>query len=375
MTRPVMHASSNVLGRGIRTVFLTCLVACLMAPMRAQEAVQPTPIATPVTESKESVDMPRLTYRAPRSEDRYRLGAGDTVVITVFRYPELSRSVRIDGAGTIRLPLIHSDIQASCLTTDELAAEVAKRYLDYLRDPQVDASIKDYSSEPVAVVGSVNKPGSFELQRRVRLREILAFAGGPSPTAGKIVQILHDDTVEASCQPPEPRVATQDSKSVTTAAAVPATPPATADSSTGGITSLDLVALMRGGATDPYVRPGDVVNVPEADSAFVVGDVYRPSVVPLNKQITVSRAIALAGGLTPNAKSSKIRIVRYINGKGGNTEIVINLKDIYANKSEDLALQAGDIVQVPDSTTKTLIRALVWLGAWWGVYNAYNIIQ
>jgi polysaccharide biosynthesis/export protein len=371
MTRQMINGRSSFSGRCIRTALLTGVVALAMAPMKAQEALPSTPI--PSVTPSESADTPQLTYRVPRDQERYRLGPGDTVVITVFRYPELSRAVRIDGAGTIRLPLIHSDIQASCLTTEELAAELAKRYLEYLKDPQVDVSIRDYSSEPVGVIGSVNKPGSFSLQRRVRLHEILAFAGGPSPTAGKIVQILHDDAVVPACQAVDQMIATGDAR----AEATPGTAPAKVDSSAGaGITSLDLLALMQGkGGADPYVRPGDIVNVPEAASAFVVGDVYRPTIVPLNKQITVSRAIALAGGPTPNAKSSKVRIVRYLNDRGGNTEIVVNLKDIYTNKREDLLLQAGDIVQVPDSSTKTIIKSLMWLGAWWGVYNAYNIIQ
>lgn len=138
---------------------------------------------------------------------------------------------------------------------------------------------------------------------------------------------------------------------------------------------MDLVELMSGGATDPFIRPGDIINIPEASSAFVIGDVNRPTVVPLDKQIMLSRAIALAGGPTSNAKTSKIRIVRYIDGKGGNSQIMVNLKDIYANKREDIALRPGDIVDVPGSTTKSIMKSIMWLGAWWGVYNAYNIIQ
>ena len=381
---------------------------------RAMDAVSNTP--------KDSI--PQLTYRVPRGSERYLLGPGDTVLITVFRYPELSRAVRIEGDGTIRVPLIHADIHASCLTTDQLAEEVAKHYSEYLKDPQVDVSIRDYSSEPVAVVGAVNKPGSFALQRRVRLREILAFAGGPSPAAGRLVQIMHDEPDASGCSiaptsankedVPNPAAPTTFSAAANSDGTVPkdtanagtASGPSTATStskddspssgakaeatnSTGpvaasstpakaspapGITYVDLVELMQGGGTDPYIRPGDIINVPEASSAFVVGDVNHPTVVPLNKQIMLSRAIALAGGPTANA-SSKVRIVRYIDTKGGNTEIVVNLKDIYSNKREDVALRAGDIVQVPGSTAKSLTKAIMWLGAWWSVYNAYNIIQ
>jgi len=424
MNRPKTNRSSYGTKLASVLYFLTsCAIAMAAQEPPAPDLIQPISPGAAVDVSAKAVDavsntpkdsIPQLTYRVPRGSERYLLGPGDTVLITVFRYPELSRTVRIDGDGTIRVPLIHADIHASCLTTDQLGEEVAKHYSEYLKDPQVDVSIRDYSSEPVAVVGAVNKPGSFALQRRVRLREILAFAGGPSPAAGRLVQIMHDEADASGCSiapttankedVPNPAAPTFSSVpagdgpiSKDTANPVAASGPGTASSganaeptnSTGpvaqsstpakpapapGITYVDLVELMQGGGTDPYIRPGDIINVPEASSAFVVGDVNHPTVVPLNKQIMLSRAIALAGGPTANA-SSKVRIVRYIDTKGGNTEIVVNLKDIYSNKREDVALRAGDIVQVPGSTAKSLTKAIMWLGAWWSVYNAYNIIQ
>lgn len=418
-----------------------------VSPIQPISTVTPldsvTKAAGDLASNQTKQSLPQLTYRIPKEQERYLLGPGDTVLITVFRYPELSRAVRIEGDGTIRLPLIRSDIQAACLTVEQLAGEVAKRYLDYLKDPQVDVSIRDYSSEPVAVVGAVNKPGSFALQRRVRLREMLAFAGGPSPMAGRLVQIMHDEPGGSACQTPasaggketsqseapalsmtatstnadpstsgngpsgdptnsgsnsvtfqkETMSATavlensgtqiRDKGSLQTSAAKPPEPstlPAgasgTTESTTApGITYVDLVELMQGGGTDPFIRPGDIINIPEASSAFVIGDVNRPTVVPLNKQIMLSRAIALAGGTTPNARNSRVRIVRYIDGKGGNTQIIVNLKDIYTNKKEDVALRAGDIVQVPGSTAKSMMKSILWLGSWWSVYNAYNIIH
>ncbi len=433
MTRPTTFSPSPYRTRRKRAAFLVCLTFGALVSVKAQEPTTPRPIepipsVTAIDPTKAAEDAaagtaqnsaPQLTYRIPRGEERYLLGPGDTVLVTVFRYPELSRAVRVEGDGTIRLPLIRSDIPASCLTAEQLSAEVAKRYLDYLKDPQVDISIRDYSSEPVAVVGAVNKPGSFSLQRRVRLREILAFAGGPSPAAGRLVQIMHDDSGNPACQstasiasepsqsaaPAKPEAASDPSSSAgpptatkgdgktpgasvknaadagtsgaaTTTASAPVPIPTTATNAlpAAGVTYVDLVDLMQGGGTDPYIRPGDIINIPEASSAFVVGDVNHPTVVPLNKQIMLSRAIALAGGPTANA-SSKVRIVRYIDTKGGNTEIVVNLKDIYSNKTEDVALRAGDIVQVPGSTAKSLTKAILWMGAWWSVYNAYNIIQ
>ncbi|MBD0327325.1 MAG: polysaccharide biosynthesis/export family protein, partial [Pyrinomonadaceae bacterium] len=108
-------------------------------------------------------------------DDRYRIGPGDVLDVRVFNKPILSReNVRVNGNGMIRMPLIDDDILAACRTEGELANEIASRYLKYQRNPQVDVFVKEYQSQPVAVIGAVNQPSQFKLQRRVRLLELLA---------------------------------------------------------------------------------------------------------------------------------------------------------------------------------------------------------
>src|SRR5258708_24669810 len=93
------------------------------------------------------------------------------------------------------MPLIQDEIQAACHTEAELAREIATRYLEYLRNPQVDVFIRDYQSEPVAVLGAVRTPSRFQLQRRVRLLEMLSHVGGPTENAGQSIQIVHTAAV------------------------------------------------------------------------------------------------------------------------------------------------------------------------------------
>src|SRR5258708_37823012 len=91
----------------------------------------------------------------------------------------------------IRMPMLDGDIQAACLTEGELAVKIAKLYLKYKREPRVDVFVKDFQSQPVAVIGAVRGPAQFKLQRPVRLSELLTFAGGPSDAAGETVQVVH----------------------------------------------------------------------------------------------------------------------------------------------------------------------------------------
>jgi polysaccharide biosynthesis/export protein len=190
----------------------------------------------------------------------------------------------------------------------------------------------------VAVMGAVNSPGRFQLQRAVRLLELLSFAGGPAERAGQNIQIIHA-AAQVDCEAPA-------SENVPEAAA--------------GVVSYSLHDTLGGDdKANPYIRPGDIVSLPQADEVFVVGNVNKPTSILLKEPVTVSRAIAMAGGRMPDSKSDQIRIIRQVPGGQTKTEILVDLKAIERRKSEDVALQAGDIVDVPTSSGKRFLRGIV----------------
>src|SRR5215831_2597323 len=126
------------------------------------------------------------------SDVRYRIGPGDVLSINVRKSPELSvDAVRVDQRGMIRIPMIEGDVSAACRTESDLADQITKLYMEYKRNPNVSVYVRDFQSRPVAVIGAINGAGQFRLQRRVRLAELLTFAGGPSSRAGRIVNIIH----------------------------------------------------------------------------------------------------------------------------------------------------------------------------------------
>lgn len=274
----------------------------------------------------------------PSADNRYRIGPGDVLEVRVSRAPELSRDgVRVDQRGMIRMPMWDDDVPAACLTEGELSASIAKIYLKYKTNPHVDVFVKEFQSQPVAVTGAVKSASNFKLQRQVRLLELLSFAGGPSDTAGQTVQVVHAGGPNLCAKGDE-----------------------TAASEMGGLVSYKLEDTMRGlDGANPYVRPGDIVRVLEADQVYVVGNVLRPSIIPLKEPITVSQAIAYAGGTAPSTKKDKVRIIRQTTGSTTKQEIFVNLGAIEKRKAEDVALLANDIVDVPISGTKSLLRSLV----------------
>jgi polysaccharide export outer membrane protein len=108
---------------------------------------------------------------------------------------------------------------------------------------------------------------------------------------------------------------------------------------------------------NPFVRPGDVVSVLEADQVFVVGNVYRPSSIPIKEPLTVSRAVAMSGGVLPYTKKDRVRIIRQSSGNA--REMVVDLGAIEKKQAEDVVLLPNDIVDVPVSGSRKFLGSLV----------------
>jgi len=268
-------------------------------------------------------------------DDRYRIGPGDVLDIRIYNRPNLSRDgVRVEGNGMFRMPLIETEIQAACRTEGELAKEISIRYARFYKNLQVDVFIKEYHSKQVAIIGAVNEQSRFELQRRVRLLELLTYARGPSAKAGQTINIVHS-TAPSLCR-------------------------AGSDDEIAAFSSYKLSDTMVGDPkANPYVEAGDIVTLPEADQIYVVGNVYTPVTIPLKEPLTLSRAIAMAGGAKMDTKKDKIRIVRQEPGSLSKTEIIVDLSAIEKKRADDLALLPNDIIDVPLSSGKSLLRGLV----------------
>ncbi len=298
---------------------LLSLSSSLTAGVMAQED------AAAVRSSRES----RISENATGATDEsYRIGPGDVLDIVVSKHNDYSRlGVRVDNNGMIQLSRDDRELNAACKTVKELANEVKERYAKYLRSPYVYVEVKEFHSQPVAVIGAVNAPGRFQLQRRVKLLELLTFVNGPSDRAGGSIQIIRSPQ-GAMCDSPRP--------------ASSETPP---DDTLIAYKLNETLAAEE--QANPYVRPGDIIRVADAEQAYIIGAVRNAAPISLKEPLTLSEAIARAGGLTSEANSEKIRIVRHVNGSPGKTEIVANLKTINKRQSEDILLQANDVIEVP----------------------------
>jgi protein involved in polysaccharide export with SLBB domain len=106
------------------------------------------------------------------------------------------------------------------------------------------------------------------------------------------------------------------------------------------------------------MSPGDIVSILEADQAFVVGNVKDPKTIMLKEPITLTGAIAKAGGILPATKKKSIFLIRQ-DEKGNKTKIPVDLNAIKDNKAADPFLQPNDIIEVPEDGGKVIRNSVI----------------
>lgn len=267
--------------------------------------------------------------------EKYRIGAGDVLSVSVYGRPQLSRdALRVDGNGTIRLPLIEDEVKAACKTESELAQEIAGRYLKYLKNPRVEVYVKEFNSKPVAIMGAVTKPGQFQVKRPIRLLELLALAGGPTEKAGEEIIVSRAERA-AVCSNADAVNVKENLAFV-------------------------LKSVVSGKSNaNPYINPGEVVTIKEAEQVYVVGNVLRPTGLLLKKQVTITQAIAMAGGLLPDTKKENVRLIRRSQSDDTKQIILVDLKAIEKQQAADVTLQPDDIIDVPVNGSKRALKSVL----------------
>jgi polysaccharide biosynthesis/export protein len=268
----------------------------------------------------------------PISNENYRIGPGDIVDVVVNKNAELSRTgLRVGYDGTIQLAMLDENVAAACLTERQLADAIKEKYRKYLVNPFINVSVKEVNSNPVAVIGAVNSPGRFQLQRQIRLVELLTFVNGPSNNAGNTVEIIRN-LGRPRCD-----------ESLLVA-------PAEAGEELLSVNLSD--AFKTGERINPLIFAGDIVRIAEANqtNAYIQGNVRSTLAINLKDPVTLSQAIAMAGGTTKGADLAKIKIRRQVAGSLTRDEILVNLKEINQRKRDDVLLQPNDIIDIPGPT-------------------------
>src|SRR5258706_4228636 len=291
---------------------------------------------------------------------RYRVGPGDILDVRVFGQSDLNSTVEIDEDGNISsLPFIEDPIPAKCHNEKEIQKSITEAYSKYLIKPRVSVRILERRSRPPAVVfGAVRSASRVMMNRRVRLHELLANAGGITLNASGTIQIIHteaelcpesEDIMQtvALALPAKRAVTASDNRMVIAGTAAGENASTGPGSDIGKLEVYQISNVKNGlGKDDPFVRPGDIVIVTEGEPIYITGAVVAPQAIVMKDGMTLARALAIAGGATRQGKTAEVHVYRQKEGKIGSEDLTFNYDAIRNGQRQDVLLQAYDIIDV-----------------------------
>jgi polysaccharide export outer membrane protein len=250
------------------------------------------------------------------------ISPGDQISVEVFDIPDLSvESARVSQDGTVSLP-VAGPIHVAGMTADQAAQYIEHELVvqGLVLHPTVTVSLGQSVGQGATIMGQVANPGIYPTYGSRRLLDMLTLAGGVTPSAGKLVTIIHRN------DPHHP-------------------------------VHIGLAQNSAGlrAQVNPIIQPGDTVVVAKAGIIYMVGAVGHPGgyLINNNEHLTLMQALALAGGNAPAAKLRSAILLRKV--PNGTEAIHLNLKKIYENKQADLLVADGDILYLPSSIVKSAV--------------------
>jgi len=122
--------------------------------------------------------------------DPYLIQPGDVLEISVWREEGLQREALVRPDGGLSFPLV-GEIGAAGQSVPAVSEEIKKRLTKFIPDPVVTVALKQNLGNKVYVIGKVNRPGEFAVNRAVDVLQALSMAGGMNPFADtKSIQVL-----------------------------------------------------------------------------------------------------------------------------------------------------------------------------------------
>jgi polysaccharide biosynthesis/export protein len=134
-----------------------------------------TATGAPIAYAQEA---PATTQASGKAHDAtYIIGNSDVLAITVWKQPDISRSIPVRPDGRISLPLV-GELQATGRTPLQLEQDITEKLKTYMTNPEVTVIVDQINSQKFNVLGRVAKPGSYLLTTTTTVLDAIASAGG-----------------------------------------------------------------------------------------------------------------------------------------------------------------------------------------------------
>ena len=112
----------------------------------------------------------------------YTVNPGDILEISIWKEVDLQKQVVVRPDGYFSFPLT-GDIRAEGRTVEDVRGDIATRVSRFVPDPVVSVAILRAEGSKLYVVGQVNRPGEFPINRFVDIVQAISMAGGTTPFA------------------------------------------------------------------------------------------------------------------------------------------------------------------------------------------------
>lgn len=253
----------------------------------------------------------------------FKLGPGDLISVRVFLEPDYQVTARLDAEGNVLLPFIGS-VNVKGLTVREAQFLIADRLRtgQFYRNPEVTIQVLDTVNGSVIITGEIH--GIVPVATERSLREVLLLAGGLPATASHTIKIVRKKADGAD-----------------------------------EVIVVDLGTDLASSTTANIpVLPHDIIQVMRASVVYVLGAFSHQGAVPLDQAapLTLLQLVSLSGGIGFEGRFDDLRLIRTVGTERKLVEV--DVKKVRDGKAPDPVLQANDIVFLPTSAMKAMLKSL-----------------
>src|SRR5580704_5629450 len=327
----MLKTRATHIGLTVTFVLFPMIHLCAQQRPMPVQPVSPAPVSGIDPQGATSAPNGAAATIAPST---YLLGPDDQITIQGPEMDEIvGKPYRIDPSGYVSLPML-GRVKAGGMPISDFEGQLNQAAAKYVRDPQLVASVTEFHSQPVSVVGAVQQPGGQQLQGKKTLMQLISVVGGFRSDAGNTLSIAR----EIQWGPlPLPNAKTDPSGEYSVAEI-----------------SIQELLIEKNPQLNILMMPNDVVTVPVSETVYVVGDVRKAGGFLLgeHKDMTVLQAVALAEGIDGTSDAKHSRIIHHPADASQRTETPVDVKRILAGKAGDVPLNGGDILFVPGSLSK-----------------------
>ena len=249
---------------------------------------------------------------ADEPREQYTVDVDDMLNISVQGYDNLKTTASVTSDGSISFTYIGL-VYVKGLTLPEIEKELTKRLSSYLKYPVVSVTLSTYKSMKFFVYGEIKSPGRYILEDNVTVLKAISAAGG-----------ITLDGLFGSIKLRRKQKDKNEYKEI----------------------NLDLKNTKESSSNcDMPIEAEDILVIERSRNFFVYGEVMKPGKFTLEDNMTVLKAISLAGGFAKYGSPDRVKILRTIPGKVGYESIKVDIKGAMGGQvGKDIRVEPDDIV-------------------------------